>query len=180
MARIAIDPELWRKVRVRAFEEGTTGAAIVNEALEAFLATRHSGRDAIAEAKRKHPKADPPVSSDAAPRSARPPVVEVQGVIEESHMDGDVRVIDKMRVTEASVVGGDFTLEHAADGQQIITPHDKEDPWADLPKPKMIATPEEAAKAAAEHPAIRPVPKPTSKTSRTKSRSGRSTGRAEP
>lgn len=37
MARIAIDPELWRKVRVRAFETGTTGAAIVNEALEAFL-----------------------------------------------------------------------------------------------------------------------------------------------
>ena len=35
----AMPPALWRKVRMRAFEEGRTAAALLEEALERYLAT---------------------------------------------------------------------------------------------------------------------------------------------
>jgi len=144
MARIAIDPELWRKARVKAFETGQSGAEIVNEALRQFLAG---------------PQTKASVSSDGAPRSARPPKVEIGGVIEESHDEGGVTVIDKIRVTETSVVR-------------------EEEPWTTAATPKLIETPKEAAERAAQLTAARPerefhpVPKPTPKSGRSRSRSG--------
>lgn len=36
---IALDPDLWRKVRYRALDEGATARKIVERALKAYLAT---------------------------------------------------------------------------------------------------------------------------------------------
>jgi plasmid stability protein len=45
LAGVRIDPELWKRVRVRAAEEGRSASAIVSDALEAWMASAVSVRD---------------------------------------------------------------------------------------------------------------------------------------